>query len=683
MNVYQYRKNGKHKVYYFWGVLFVCVLCGLIFINFDGEEKDLFTEINKDDNTENMPMRASIYDRNGKGLALSCALKSIYVKPLELENIEDATAKLSSLLGRKQQELLSALRSERSFVWMGRKLDSVKADKINALGIKGVYLVDEFQRYYPYLNSAAHVVGFVKDELPLAGLEFYYDQLLRTTPHVNKKLNFHIRGRAENNKARVSSLVLTIDMRVQVLLERKLGFLLKNMGADAGMAMIMQPGSGEIIAMVNLPSFDPNRFWAYGEIERRNRLVKDLIFPGALSKIFQLAAVMELEEDRDLTGEIASVRLLSPRKQKIRKTNINNGTENISWNKIKKGFWLSKEIDFANIKTGVLESLDIAERVRFNRRTGIDLPGGELPAGGGEGETDEPDRTGLEESFANMTWSTTSLRLLTSFSSLINGGKLIKPHLVTALWDGTSAEPFSVDFADSEEKVFNAGVSRAIRNKIIETSVIGKGKSVFLESLISERYLRSQNLIASSDSVLSFEASGPGVKNEPGNIEKKSPRSEAVQELISGKYHTVLIGTAPVDKPELALIVILDGVSLKSAQTSPVRVTMENIIPRVLGWTRAERKWEPTSMSIKIGSLENRKWQLLKAEKKKASTKTRKILRMPDLRGMSLRRGLREIQHYGLDIQIVGSGKIINQSPGPGRDLNNVANCTIELRPDN
>ena len=137
------------------------------------------------------PARGLIYDRNGKGLALSCALKSIYVKPLELENIEDATAKLSSLLGRKQQELLSALRSERSFVWMGRKLDSVKADKINALGIKGVYLVDEFQRYYPYLNSAAHVVGFVKDELPLAGLEFYYDQLLRTTPHVNKKLNFH------------------------------------------------------------------------------------------------------------------------------------------------------------------------------------------------------------------------------------------------------------------------------------------------------------------------------------------------------------------------------------------------------------------------------------------------------------------------------------------------------------
>lgn len=364
---------------------------------------------------ETLEKRKNIYDRKYKELAVSFQLVSIYAKPLELANIKSAAGQLASVLGRNEDELYSDLKAERSYEWLGRHVDPVAAAEVAALNLAGIYFVHENKRFYPNNKRAAHVLGFVKDEQGLAGIESRYDVLL----HVGmaEKKSFTPDGNAESGH-----LILSLDLAVQSLLEEEMSKLVKETGAKYGMAAVMEPESGAILALVNVPAFDPNRFWMSSPEALENRLTDEMIDPGGLSHLFHLAQAIRGGLIKEEETEAFSGRCITPRKMKkiVRKSAV------LAWLEGDGGLFLSGEIAALVASDGVLAG---------------DRAGGEKMSG---------------------------LSLLREFSLLVNGGVSMEPYILEAVagLDGVRKVTHQSGAAQLE---FKADMSRRFTSALDDT----------------------------------------------------------------------------------------------------------------------------------------------------------------------------------------------------------------------
>ncbi|MBU4034461.1 MAG: hypothetical protein KKG34_06640, partial [Proteobacteria bacterium] len=237
--------------------------------------------------------RRNIYDRNFMELAVSFQRSSLYARPLELEAPEVVSREVAKILELDEKNVLSALKGERSFAWLGRDLSREKAVKIADLNLKGVYRINQVQRFYPGNQLGAHVIGFLKDEQGLAGVEFYYDSVLRGGGVSDPRLAAAGVSRKIAEGSDSASLILTLDIHLQNILEQKLKSLVGSTRAKAGVAVLMAPDTGEIIGLASLPDYDPNRFWEFSAEARRNRAIEDILDLGAMERLFQAAAVMD------------------------------------------------------------------------------------------------------------------------------------------------------------------------------------------------------------------------------------------------------------------------------------------------------------------------------------------------------------------------------------------------------
>ncbi len=245
--------------------------------------------------------RGSIYDRNGEPLAISTPVESVWANPSELLEAQGELAKLASILGTEANALEARLvkRSERSFVYLKRRVTPSLAEQIGALTIPGLHLQREFRRYYPGGEVSAHVLGFTDvDDAGQEGVELAYDKWLRGTPGAKRVLQDR-RGRSIANVERIDEpqegrdLTLSIDRRLQYLAYRELKAVVIAHKARSGSIIVLNSRTGEILAMVNQPAFNPNsRASMKGEVYR-NRAVTDLIEPGSTIKPFAVAAALE------------------------------------------------------------------------------------------------------------------------------------------------------------------------------------------------------------------------------------------------------------------------------------------------------------------------------------------------------------------------------------------------------
>nr|MBF0223764.1 hypothetical protein [Desulfobulbaceae bacterium] len=233
--------------------------------------------------------RKSIHDRNMEVLAQSIEVTSIYIRPLELRDRHVTIVTLADLLDLEVEELMSDLRTERSFIWLKHNVSREKAQSVRSLNLEGVYLVNEGRRYYPFKGHASHVLGYAEKENGLAGVEFIYDSILRGET-ISSSLQFETIPENEKDSLSISSLILSIDIDVQILLEAKLELLLKKVDGEAGSAILMDAKSGQIYAMANLPAFDPNQFWKADNYARKNRAVETSYKLGGLSDFFEIGA---------------------------------------------------------------------------------------------------------------------------------------------------------------------------------------------------------------------------------------------------------------------------------------------------------------------------------------------------------------------------------------------------------
>ena len=253
------------------------------------------------------PKRGVIYDREGHELAISVQVGSVFAHPKQIKDKRKMAGVLSKALGEKYGKILKKLKRNRSFVWIKRRIPQTLAEQIKALNLRGLGITTETRRYYPGREIAAHVMGFAgTDNQGLEGLEKKFDGLLRGP---EEKLDFMRDAlgrpfavtRPVASDQRTHSLYLTIDKDIQYKAQASLREAVKEAKAKGGHCVVVDPHTGEILAMAVVPEFNPNVFFHHKPYQWRNRSVTDCFEPGSTIKAFLLAAALETSVVSPLT----------------------------------------------------------------------------------------------------------------------------------------------------------------------------------------------------------------------------------------------------------------------------------------------------------------------------------------------------------------------------------------------
>jgi cell division protein FtsI (penicillin-binding protein 3) len=246
------------------------------------------------------PTRGMVVDRNNEPLAISTPVESVAASPADIQITPEQTARLAHLLAMDAAEVERRLAdARREFVYLKRQLPPEQAARVVELGIKGVFLQREYRRYYPAGEVMAHIIGFTDiDDRGQEALELAFDEKLAGKPgsrRVLKDRRGHIIEDIESiqRPENGATLALSLDTRLQYLTFRELRAAVTEHRARAGGIVVLDVASGEILAMVNLPSYNPNNRGRFDPKRTRNRAVTDLFEPGSTLKPFTAAAALE------------------------------------------------------------------------------------------------------------------------------------------------------------------------------------------------------------------------------------------------------------------------------------------------------------------------------------------------------------------------------------------------------
>ncbi len=237
--------------------------------------------------------RGPIVDRNGVPLAVSLPMQSLYAVPQEVENPLEIADLLSGVLHLEQNNLAAQLAGKASFIWLKRHIKPSESKALLDLNLKGVYALKEYERFYPQLNLASHVVGFAgTDSRGLEGLEYQFNSHLMNPKLSNDTWNpVELSPKVDSFSG--GGLQLTLDLKLQHFVQRQLSQAVKSMEAKFGVAIVMESQTGEILALAGTPNYDPNNFSDYHEAIYFNRAVAQAYEPGSTFKIVTMAAALQ------------------------------------------------------------------------------------------------------------------------------------------------------------------------------------------------------------------------------------------------------------------------------------------------------------------------------------------------------------------------------------------------------
>ncbi|MDE2058315.1 MAG: penicillin-binding protein 2 [candidate division NC10 bacterium] len=469
--------------------------------------------------------RGTIYDRNGRELAISVGSSSIFARPSEVEDPERTSATLSAVLSLPAEKILEQLRTKKSLVYIKRSASPEEAEAIARLTLKGIGFDAESKRFYPKAQQAAHLLGFVgRDDRGLEGLELQYDAFLAgKRKWIVRQQDAKRRPifREEAGETQGADLHLTIDEVIQYITERELEAAVTHSGALSGSAIVMDPFSGEILALANYPTFDPNAYAEASAFARRNRAVADYYEPGSAFKAIVGAGALEERlvrpEDR-FSGEGGAIEVGGviirdhERFQTLTFAEVLAHSSNVG--AIKVGQRLGKSHYY-----------DYISGFGFGNLTKIDLPG-ETP--GLIRRPKEWSALSLASLSIGQEISVSPLQMLTAMSAIANGGILVRPYVTKSI-------------VAADGKVVRENVPMQVRRVISEDTA--KTLATILKGVVTEG-------TGKAAAVEGFEVAG------------KTGTSQKV-DRATGRYsrHKVVasfVGFVPVEQPRLAIIVVVD-----------------------------------------------------------------------------------------------------------------------------
>ncbi len=471
--------------------------------------------------------RGPILDRQGMPLATSTPTESLFVQPRSVGDPVRVTARLAPIVGLPPTEVHAALTSSRSFVWLRRKLPPAIAAAVRALREPGLGFLPEPLRLYPNRELAAHVVGFEGVQGGLEGIERVFDAELAGTP------GKAIVGRDALGREVAAphvleppqpghGVMLTIDRTIQYIAEREIDAAYRRTGARSAMAVVLDPRTGEVLALVIRPTFNPNTFLDVPSKDHwRNRAVTDPFEPGSTFKVILAAAALEegvVRPDDRIYGENGSFT--------IAKTTIHD------W---KKYGWLTfsevlqNSSNVGSIKVGLALGRDRFYRYMsafgFGAATGVGLPGesrGLLRAPGRWSLLSLPTMSIGQEI------SVTALQMVAAVGAVANGGTLVQPRIVSATFDAEGQEIRRFEPAPVRQ-VISPETARLLTRILVRAVESGTGHNA---------------------AIAGYEVAG-----KTGTAQKLDP---ATRHYSRAPGVLSFVGWAPADEPRFVMLVTLD-----------------------------------------------------------------------------------------------------------------------------
>lgn len=630
----------RKRIFYaaiFFGVLFLLLVLYILKLNlFDGERYRTGAIEQQTRDYQVSSARGTIYDRNGKALAVSSSAETISVNPKEISeagyDVNALAEKFAEILELKAEDIVPKLTKNAQDVEIKAKVDTEVADKIREMNLEGVYFKEDTKRYYPYGTFASHVIGFTgRDNQGLGGIEMVYDDELSGVPgRVVTLKNAHGTDMPFQEERHIDSenglnVVLTIDETIQHFAEKHVDTVYEETEAAEGVAcIVMDVKTGEVLAMTTRPNFDlnkPNEVIDEAMLDKidlaetddefnqavanarnkmwRNKAVVDSYEPGSCFKIMTMS--MALEEGV-VTPEDT---FFCPGYKIVEDRQIHCAEENGHGSQtFKDGVKNSCNPVFIEVgqRVGIDKFKKYYKAFGFNDKTGFDLPG----EANGVFYTDEQFKiVELATSSFGQGPKITPLQLISAVSAVANGGNLMKPYLVKELTneDGVVVqknEPTIVRQIVSEE------TSNTVRELLENAVNVGSGQNAYIK--------------------------GYRVAGKTGTSEK-IPRGQH-------KYIASFVGFAPANDPKVACLVVVDEPSLGSyyggAVAAPV---VGKILEDTLNYLGVEPQYtteEQTTIDISV----------------------------PDVVGMDLAVAKKKLGDMGLKYTIIGGGeKVTNQMP--------------------
>lgn len=477
---------------------------------------------------ETIPVkRGIIFDRRGRELAVNLDTESIYCDPSEIASPDKVAYALAGRINQKPEIILAKLNStDRKFSWIERKLSVEHVQGIKDLNLRGIGFVPETKRYYPKGSLASHIIGFVNiDNKGLEGVEQKYDKYLvsrgeKAYVFRDAKGNVLSDGQTLNREIKGNNLVLTIDEGLQYILEKNLDEAFLHWKAASASAIMMDPYTGEILAMANRPTFDINNPAEATAAKRRNRAITDCYEPGSTFKIIVGTAALEEGIVRPDTKFDCSAGYIEVGGKKIRDAH-RHGV--LSFKEV-----IQKSSNVGAIKIGLSlgrERLyDYIKRFGFGEKTGIDL------AGEASGLVRSPERwsgTSIGAVSIGQEVAVTPLQVLRAYATIANGGFLVKPYVVSEI---RSPNGNLIYKKSPEAKRILSEKTANIFREILKTVTEEGGTAI--EAAVD----------------------GNQVAGKTGTAQLIDPKTKRYSKE---KYVSSFVGFVPADKPRIAMIVVI------------------------------------------------------------------------------------------------------------------------------
>jgi len=600
------------------------------------------------------PERGVIFDRNGEKLAASVLVDSVCADPSKVSNHSEAAARLAPVLKVDRNVILKKLSGSKNFCWLTRKIAPDQAAGVEALNIDGVFLTKEPKRFYPNGELAGRLIGFVGlDSTGLEGLELKYESYLKGSP---EKLVWARDAKGKRLYPRVEkspvqqkeshNLILTIDSRIQHLVESKLNEAIMMKGAKGGFAVVMDPRTGEILALADQPGFDPNKFGSYNVGKGKNKVITDCFDPGSTFKPFLAAGALE--------EGIVSV---------TDRFNCENGTYKIAdrviheANRKKYGFLTfhdvikySSNIGCVKIseKLGKEKFYDYVTKFGFGSKTEIDLPG---ESSGLLRPSHNWTRVDTSTIAFGQGVSVTAIQLISALSAIANQGVLMKPYIVRAV-------------VDKKGQIVKKFTPTPVRTVI--SPATAKKMTAILTAVVGD-----------------VDGTGKNAKITNVSVAGKTGTSQKFdfsrRVYSSDRVRTSFMGFFPVDDPQVAILVTLDEPQRDRWGGLAAAPVFKDIGEQILTCFKTNIRENPLPVLEDEGTNGHEKITLVSLlDVAKRQNNVEEDV-MPDFRGMNMRDVLKKAKEKGLEVQVRGSGWAVRQEPKPGDDLSSRRTCAIHF----
>lgn len=625
--------------------------------------------------------RGNIYDRNGLPLAVSVPATSVYAAPRDIEDPAAVAAQVAPILGKNQRKLESRLDSERAFIWLGRRISPETAKKLQAEKPDGIGFRKESRRYYPNRELAGQILGLVSiDDEGLSGIEAAYDEYLRGR-------SILVPGLRDNKGRRVvvaegvdldilegDDIHLTIDARLQHLTERVLREAVLEHKAKSAFAIVMEPKTGAIRALANVPLFNPNSPALTPQKARRNHALSDGVEPGSVFKMVTFAAALDQGVLKSTDRIFCEDGRFAIGKHVIRDAH--------------KAGWLSAAEVFSHSSN--IGTIKIAQRLGEKKfRHYIEAFGfGAKPGLGLVGES--RGRLPKQERWGDVRTATISfghgllvspLQMASAVSTVANGGLRVRPRIMERITSPTG-EVVKTSSSDDSTRIISAEAAHVlteIMSGVVEEGGTGTlaairgvrvaGKTGTAEKVdpVTRRYSRQLHLA-------SFVGFAPAENPEVAVIVMvDEPKGKTVfGGTVAGPAWRTIVEAALIDAGILTANADLAAFALQSESSSTTEAQVRET------WAKLKNKSPvatrgATGEGEQIGADTSLKENVAKLGEVRQSSEPLRLL------GLTAREALVKSEARGVELALEGSGIVIAQEPGADEPVQNGTRIRIRL----